>query len=270
MADSPQPETTKPEAWDPMQYLRFGDERLRPALDMLARIPHAAPARVLDLGCGPGNVTAILKQRFPAAQVTGLDGSAAMLEKARAAAPDCQFVQGDFFTWVPPGGETEKPDLIYSNAALHWVDQHATLFPRLLSLLAPGGVLAVQMPAMHKEPLRTLPYKVGPTGPWAAGLQGVTSAPDILEPGEYWDILRPRVAELDMWETIYMHALQGENAVGEWASGSSLRPFLDALPADLRAPFRAAYDAEANKAYPRRADGITLLPFHRVFIVARV
>lgn len=256
---------TKPEGWDPTQYLRFGDERLRPALDLLARVPLDKPARVVDLGCGPGNVTAILKQRFPNADVTGLDGSAAMLEKARVAAPGCTFVQGDFFTWVPE----QKPDLIYSNAALHWVGEHASLFPRLLSLLAPGGVLAVQMPAMHKAPLRTLPYKIGPTGPWAEPLRGVTSAPDILEPGEYWDIVRPGVADLDMWETIYMHALKGENAVGEWATGSSLRPFLDALPAELRAPFRAAYDVEANNAYPRRADGITLLPFRRLFLVAR-
>ncbi len=254
------------EGWDPMQYLRFGDERLRPALDMMARIPLAAPRRVVDLGCGPGNVTAILRQRFPDAAITGLDGSAAMLEKARKAAPDCDFVQGDFFTWSPD----EKPDLIYSNAALHWVGRHEELFPRLLSRLAPGGVLAVQMPAMHKEPLRTLPYRIGAAEPFATPLKGVTSAPDILEPGEYWDILRPRVADLDMWETIYMHALRGENAVGEWAAGSSLRPFLDALPEALRAAFRAGYDAEANKAYPRRADGITLLPFRRLFMVARI
>ncbi|MSO90896.1 MAG: methyltransferase domain-containing protein [Acetobacteraceae bacterium] len=259
-------ETTKHEAWDPMQYLRFGDERLRPALDMLGRVPLAAPARIVDLGCGPGNVTAILKQRFPAAAVTGLDGSAAMLAKARVVAPDCDFVQGDFFTWVPE----EKPDLIYSNAALHWVGEHAVLFSRLLSLLPPGGVLAVQMPAMHKEPLRTLPLTVMTSEPWAEHLRGVTSARNILEPGEYWDMVRPRVSALDLWETTYMHALTGENAVGEWATGSSLRPFLDALPIELRAPFRAAYDAEANKIYPRRADGITLLPFRRLFIVARV
>ncbi|MSP29593.1 MAG: methyltransferase domain-containing protein [Acetobacteraceae bacterium] len=265
MVTSHKPAVATQEGWDPMQYLCFGDERLRPALDMMARVKLTAPRRIVDLGCGPGNVTAILKQRFPGAAVTGLDSSAAMLEKARLAAPDCHFVQGDFLTWGPE----EPPDLIYSNAALHWVDQHATLFPRLLSLLAPSGVLAVQMPAMHKAPLRTLPYFMGPKGPWAKHLRGVASAPDILEPGEYWDILRPRAATLDLWETVYMHALQGENAVGEWATGSSLRPFLDALPADLRAPFRTAYDAEANREYPRRPDGITLLPFRRIFIVAQ-
>jgi len=251
------------DAWDPAQYLRFSDERLRPALDMMNRVPLANPARVVDLGCGAGNVTAILKQRYPGAAVTGVDGSPAMLEKARAAAPDCTFVQGNFFSWEP----AEKVDLIFSNAALHWVDRHDELFPRLLSLLAPGGVLAIQMPAMHREPLRTLPLVIGKAGPWATALAGVTSAPDPLDPGQYWDLLRHRVANLDMWETIFTHALKGENAVGEWASGSSLRPFLDALPEALRAPFRAAYDAEANKVYPRRADGITLLPFRRLFLV---
>ena len=257
--------TAKSDAWDPAQYLRFSDERLRPALDMMQRLPLANPARIVDLGCGPGNITAILKQRFPGANVTGLDGSPAMLEKARVAAPNCHFVQGNFFTWAP-----EQPvDLIFSNAALHWVGEHATLFPRLLSLLAPGGVLAVQMPAMHREPLRTLPLTIGRTGPWADALRGVTSAPDPLDPGQYWDLLRPKAASLDLWETIYMHALKGENAVGEWAQGSSLRPFLDALPDNLRAPFRAAYDVEANKVYPRRADGITLLPFRRIFLIAQ-
>ena len=141
--------------WDPAQYLRFADERLRPALDLLARVPLDAPARVVDLGCGAGNVTAILRQRFPTADVAGVDGSAAMLDKARAATPGCRFEQADLFTWQPDGA----PDLIYSNAALQWVGEHPRLFPRLLSMLAPGGVLAVQMPAMHDTPLRLLPLR---------------------------------------------------------------------------------------------------------------
>jgi len=253
------------DVWDPTQYLRFADERLRPALDLLARVPVEAPARVVDLGCGPGNVTAILKQRFPAASVTGVDASAAMLEKAGAAAPDCTFMQGDFFTWTP----AQPPDLIFSNAALHWVSCHEKLFPRLLSLLAPGGVLAVQMPAMHAAPLRALQYDVAATGPWAERLRGVTSAPPILDPGAYWDLLRPHAATLELWETIYTQPLAGENAIGEWASGSSLRPFLDALPPEQRAPFRAAFDAAVAPHYPRRPDGTTLLPFRRLFLVAR-
>ena len=252
--------------WDPAQYLRFANERLRPALDLLAQVPLEAPARVVDLGCGAGNVTAILRERFPSAQVVGVDGSAAMLEKARATVPDCQFEQGDFFRWEP----TAPVDLIYSNAALQWVDRHPTLFPRLLSFMAPGGVLAVQMPDMFDTPLRQIPYELAATEAWSAQLGSVSSAPGILSPAEYWDLLRPHVAALDLWRTTYMHALTGENAVMEWASGSSLRAFLDRLPEELREAFRQAYSDAARPHYPRRADGTTLLPFQRLFIVARI
>jgi trans-aconitate 2-methyltransferase len=251
--------------WDPTQYLRFAGERLRPALDLLAQVPLEAPARVVDLGCGAGNVTAILRQRFPDADIVGVDGSAAMLEKAHATVPDCRFERGDFFHWQPP----EPLDLIYTNAALQWVDRHETLFPRLLSLLAPGGVLAVQMPAMHDTPLRQIPYELAQQQPWIEHLRDVTSAPAILSPVEYWDLLRSRVASLDMWQTTYMHALSGENAVMEWASGSSLRAFLDRLPEALKEPFRQAYADAARQHYPRRADGSTLLPFQRLFMVAQ-
>jgi trans-aconitate 2-methyltransferase len=251
--------------WDPAQYLRFANERLRPALDLLAQVPLDTPARVVDLGCGPGNVTALLKQRFPAADVVGVDGSAAMLEKARATVPDCRFEQADFFRWQ----SAEPLDLIFSNAALHWVDRHATLFPRLLSFLAARGVLAVQMPAMHDTPLRRIPYQLAAAKPWAEYLGDVTSAPGIPSPMEYWDLLRPHVASLDLWQTTYMHALSGENAVMEWAAGSSLRPFLDRLPDERKAAFRQAYADATRPHYPQRPDGTTILPFQRLFMVAR-
>ena len=252
--------------WNPSLYLRYGDERLRPAVDLLGRIDADAPVNVVDLGCGPGNVTAILKQRWPGADVLGLDSSVAMLERARKDVPGCRFVQASFGDWEA----APKPDVIYSNAALHWLGGHATLFPRLLAQLAPDGVLAVQMPAMHNEPLRAAQYDVAARGPWAEILARVTSAPSILSPGEYWDILRPRVRQLDIWETIYLHALTGEDAAAQWASGTSLRPFLDALSGDVRAGFYAAYAEAMRSVYPARADGTTLLPFRRLFILARV
>ncbi len=251
--------------WDPAQYLRFAEERLRPALDLLARVPLEAPARAIDLGCGAGNVTAILKRRFPAAAVTGVDASAAMLDRARELAPDCAFEQADVGAWTP----SAPPDLIYSNAALHWLGDHERLFPRLAGSLAPGGVLAVQMPAMHAEPLRALQPEVAASGPWAERLRGIGSARAILDPGGYWDILRPLLSSLDLWETTYLHALQGVDAVTEWASGTSLRPFLDALPPEDRPAFRAAYSQAVAPHYPRRADGVTLLPFRRLFLVGR-
>lgn len=252
-------------SWDPSIYLRYGGERLRPALDLLARIDAEAPARVVDLGCGPGNVTTLLKRRWPGADVLGIDGSAPMLDKARAEAPDCRFEQGDFGTWAPAA----KVDVLYSNAALHWLGGHETLFPRLLAQVAPGGTMAVQMPGMHAAPLRALQPEVARSGPWAERLKGVDSARAILETGEYWDILRPLCAELDIWETTYTHALTGENAAVQWAMGTSLRPYLDPLPEDLRAGFLAAYSEAMAPHYPRRADGTTLLPFRRVFIIAR-
>ena len=251
--------------WDPEQYLRFADERLRPALDLLAHVDLSAPARVVDLGCGTGNVTAVLARRFRDAEITGVDASDSMLRKAQAAAPGCRFVAADIGAWVPDA----PPDLIYSNAALHWLGEHEALFPRLLSLLAPGGVLAVQMPAMHDAPLRRLQVEVAASGPWAAHLRGIGSAPDILPAEGYWDVLRPHAAVLDLWQTIYMHALRGEDAAVEWAAGSSLRPFLQKLPEDLRPAFRAAYAEALRPHYPRRPDGATLLPFRRLFIVAR-
>ena len=263
-------------AWDPTQYLRFSDQRLRPALDLLGQVALAAPRHVVDLGCGAGNVTAILKQRFAAAEVTGVDGSASMLAKARIAAPSCRFEQGDFATWRPQGPPQRQPqrqpaaapDLIFSNAALQWVGLHAALFPRLMSLLAAAGVLAVQMPAMHDAPLRRLQYEVAVRGPWAERLASHVSAPPILDAAAYWDLLRPLAASLDIWETIYLHTLSGEDAVVEWAAGSSLRPFLEPLEPAQQDAFRRAYAEALRPHYPRRADGTTLLPFRRLFLVA--
>jgi trans-aconitate 2-methyltransferase len=188
-----------------------------------------------------------------------------MLEKARAAAPGCSFIQADFGHWSP-----DTPvDMIYSNAALHWLGGHDTLLPRLLTHLAPGGVLAVQMPAMHAAPLRALQHEIAANGPWADRLVEVDAAPPILSAGEYYDILRPRMASLDIWETIYLHVLQGEDAVVQWASGTSLKPFLDKLPGGLRRDFLKAYADAVRPEYPRRADGTTLLPFRRLFLLAR-
>jgi len=252
-------------SWDPSQYLRFSNERLRPALDLLAQVPLVSASLVVDLGCGPGNVTTILRQRFSDADILGVDGSDAMLNKARAAAPTCRFVLGDFSTWTPEAA----PDLIYSNAALHWVTGHDSLFPRLVSLLTPGGVLAIQMPAMHDAPLRRLQNEVAASGPWAPLLADAGFARGLLPTGDYYDILRPWVATLDMWETTFLHVLTGEDAVVQWASGSSLRPFLDRLDPPLRGAFRDAYAEALRPHYPRRADGTTLLPFRRLFIVAQ-
>ncbi len=252
-------------AWDPTQYLRFADARLRPALDLLAQVKLAAPESVVDLGCGPGTVTQVLRARFAAAAITGIDSSPEMLARARAAVPDCRFAQADFVSWRPE----RAPALIFSNAALHWTGGHAALFPALLGLLAPGEVLAVQLPAMHDAPLRALQQEVAMRAPFAAYLRDVPdTARAILPAVAYWDLLRPRAAALEMWETLYMQPLAGPRPVVAWAEGSSLRPFLAALPEALREAFRAAYDLALVPHYPARADGTVLLPFRRLFLVA--
>jgi trans-aconitate 2-methyltransferase len=251
-------------SWDPAQYLRYGGERLRPALDLLVRIDHDAPSRVVDLGCGPGNVTAVLKRRWPAAELLGIDGSPAMVERARKDVPDCRFELGDFGAFAP----AEPVDVLYSNAALHWLGDHDKLFPRLFATLAPGGTMAVQIPGMHAAPIRALQHEVAAHGPWAKKLRDVGSAPPVLDLPAYYDLLRPLAASVDLWETTYLHQLQGEDAAVQWAAGSSLRPFLDKLDEPLCAQFLAAYTEAVRPHYPRRPDGATLLPFRRLFIVA--
>lgn len=249
--------------WDPRQYLHYADERLRPALDLMGRVPLQAPKTVVDLGCGAGNATALLAARWPRAKVTGVDGSASMLAKARETAPKVAFVEADFGAWVAPA----PVDLLYSNAALHWLGGHTALFPRLLGHIAPGGCFAVQMPAMHASPLRALQHDVAANGPWAERLIDVGASPAILEAGEYWDLLRPLTAGLDIWETTYLHVLTGEDAVVQWAMGTSLKPYLDRLTAGLKRDFLRAYAEALRPEYPRRADGTTLLPFRRLFIL---
>jgi len=252
-------------SWNPDQYLRFEGERLRPALDLIARIQHPAPRRVVDLGCGAGNALPVLAARFPGAALTGVDGSAAMLAKARETGQAVE--QADIAAWTPAEGPV---DVIFSNAALHWLPDHAALFPRLLSCLAPGGVLAVQMPAMHAAPVRALQDEVARSpGPWASRLAGVASAPPILSPEGYYDLLAGRVAALDLWVTEYMHVLRGPDPVVQWAMGTSLRPYLDALDEATRPAFLAAYAEALRPHHPARADGAVLLPFRRQFILAR-
>jgi trans-aconitate 2-methyltransferase len=254
--------------WDPEQYLRFGDERLRPALDLIARIPHPGPRRVVDLGCGAGNALPVLAARFAGAEVRGVDGSASMLAKAAAVGGGFPTEQADIATWTP----AEPVDVLFSNAALHWLPDHAALFPHLLRrCVAPGGWLAVQMPAMHAHPLRADQEEIARHGPWAERLSGIASAPPILDPGGYWDLLAPRAAACELWVTEYIHVLRGPDPVVQWAMGSSLRPFTDALSdaPDLRDGYVAAYAAAMRVAYPQRADGAVLLPFRRLFILAQ-
>ena len=251
--------------WDPAKYLEFAGPRLQPAVDLLARVPLAAPAAVYDLGCGAGNVTRLLAQRWPGASVTGVDASPAMLKVAAKAAPGVRWVEADLQAWTP----SQPADLIYSNAALHWLGNHDRVFPALLAGLKPGGVLAVQLPRNFGAPSHTLITDAARSGPWREKLEPLLRPNPVAEPSFYFDLLFPRTAALDIWEIEYLQVLQGVDPVKEWVKGSWLVPLLAALDEPDRAGFEARYAELTARAYPRRPDGRTLFPFLRLFIVAR-
>lgn len=250
-------------SWDPGQYARFGDHRSRPGLELIARLPQVAAKTIVDLGCGTGELTRALADRFPGASVTGIDSSADMLAKARAI-DGIDWRQGDIATWTP-----EAPvDVIFTNAALQWLPDHETLFPRLVSHLAPGGIFACQMPNNFTEPSHRLMRAVASAEPFTAKLAGTRGLAPVGKPDSYVDWLAPLARDVDMWETRYWHVLEGDDPVVEWVKGTGLRPFLDRLADDDRAHFLTAYADAIREHYPRRADGRTLYPFPRLFIVA--
>jgi trans-aconitate 2-methyltransferase len=250
-------------AWDPEIYLTFAAERTRPAAELLARVPLKAPRRAIDLGCGPGNSTALLAARWPQAEIEGLESSPEMLVKAKASGVRARWIAGEVETWQP-----ETPyDVVFSNATLHWIADHRALLPRLMGFVAEGGALAFQVPRNFHFPSHVLMREVAESGPCAQKLAGARKI-NVEEPETVFDILAPLSKSLDIWETSYLHVLEGEDPVLDWVSGTGLRPFLAPLDADEREAFLADYRARLREAYPRRADGKTLFPFKRLFAVA--
>jgi len=253
------------EDWSARQYLKFEDERTRPPRDLLAQVPLKSALCVIDLGCGPGNSTELLLQRFPQAQVIGLDSSPDMLRQARERLPNCEFAHADLADWSPP----QRTDLLFGNAVFQWVPDHPAVLRRLLAALPAGGVLAVQMPDNTEEPALALMRDVAAKGPWAAPLAPARAARDDLPtPAAYYDLLKPFCARLDIWHTVYNHVMAGPDAVVEWFRGSGLRPFLSPLDEEMRRGFLAEYAARIARAYPPRHDGRVLLRFPRLFILA--
>ena len=252
--------------WNPALYLRFAQERTRPAGELLARVEHPGPAHVVDLGCGPGNSTELLRERFPQAQILGLDNSAAMLAQARDRLPQLDFTQADIAHWAP----TQAPDLIYANAALQWVGAHEQLIPRLFAALAPGGVLAIQMPDNFGEPSHLLMREVAALPQFAAHIDArVAAGRSILGIHDYYDLLAPHAAQLDVWHTVYQHPMTDAQAIVQWLRSTGLKPFVDPLPEALQAAFLEEYERRVAQAYAARADGRRLLAFPRLFIVAK-
>lgn len=252
--------------WNPAQYIRFEVERTRPAAELLARVDAGGVSRVIDLGCGPGNSTALLAARFSKAAVTGIDSSPAMVAEARGRLPACRFMEADIATWRPD----EKPDVIFANAVLQWLPDHARLLPALFALLAPGGTLAVQMPDNLDAPSHRAMRAVAAEAPWAERLRAAAAARTVLPSlDSYYDWLAPDAASVDVWRTTYHHPMPSPAAIVDWLGATGLRPFLTPLDATDQQAFKARYEAAVSEAYPPRADGMRLLGFERVFIVAR-
>jgi trans-aconitate 2-methyltransferase len=251
--------------WDPSTYLQFSDERSRPFFDLIARVRAESPQYVVDLGCGPGQLTAALAQRWPAATVTGLDSSPDMIERAtELARPGLTFSLADARRWHPPA----PVDVLVSNATLQWVPDHRQLLPRLVASLAAGGWLAVQVPGNFDEPSHRLLHELAADPRFAAAATGV-ERPDAYDAATYLADLSELGCRVEAWETTYLHVLTGPDPVFRWISGTGARPVLQALAEPQRAEFAAEYRAMLRQAYPAHPYG-TVLPFRRVFVVAQV
>ena len=253
--------------WDPAQYERFKTYRDRPALDLLVHIPSdLEPREIWDLGCGTGEHAALLKRRRPEATVHGLDSSPEMLSRARGRPEAIKWVEQGVEDWSP----AVAPDLIFSNAALQWLPDHARLFPRLVRALAPGGVFACQMPVSYDAAWHAVMREAAAVGPWADRLKAVDGVKPLAAPEDYYGWLAPLCETVDLWTTTYLHALTGDDPVVDWMLGSGLRPYVEALTDDAeRRAFLDDYRARLAPLFPRRADGTTLLPFPRLFLLGR-
>ncbi len=263
--------------WDPSQYKRYSDERSRPFFELLARVAATAPRYVVDLGCGPGDLTAALAERWPDADVTGVDNSAQMLEAAaetlasfgarsrgRTGTGSLTFRHGDVVEFAP----SRAPDVIVSNAVLQWIPGHCELLPRWARMLPAGGWLAFQVPGNFDQPSHQLLRELAGSARWREQLSGVAVTRQTHHPDDYLELLAGAGCEVDAWETTYLHVLQGDDPVVDWYKGSGLRPVIAALQPDQAAGFLDEYARRVRAAYPAHSFG-TVLPFRRVFVVAR-
>jgi trans-aconitate 2-methyltransferase len=252
------------DTWSASQYLKFEDERSRPAFDLAARIPLERVTRAVDIGCGPGNSTEIVAARYPQAQITGVDTSADMLAAARKRMPAATFIEGDAATWTPPA----PVDLFFANAVMQWVPDHIGVVARLMTHLTPGGAFAFQVPDNLAEPSHMLMREVTGQGAFAAKFKTPIQREVIPSADEYYDRLSPISSRVEIWRTTYHHVLPNVVAIVEWVKGTGLRPFLDRLDMAERGAFLAEYEKRLAHAYPPRVDHRVLFRFPRLFVVA--
>lgn len=252
-------------SWNPELYLRFDAERTRPAVDLVGRIDVVAPRRVVDLGCGPGNSTAVVRSRWPDAEIVAVDSDAEMIEVATQSDATVEWVQANVAEWRPGG----KFDVVFSNAMLQWLPDHASAVPRLFQALAAGGALAFQTPVRHNSPLHRSLQEVAGDARWRDVVADAAKALVSHDPEFYYDLLSPMASRVDLWTTEYCHVLDGPEAILAWIRSTRLRPFLSALVDDAeRSRFEALLLQRLEAAYPRRVDGRVLFRFRRLFCVA--
>lgn len=253
--------------WNAAQYLKFEEQRTRPSRDLLSSVPLTSPRRIIDLGCGPGNSTAVVLERYPQAHVTGMDSSIDMVTTARAAFPQVDFTLGDLASYTP----SEPVDLLFSNAVFQWIPfaDRIPIMKRLIQSMQPGGVFAFQVPDNYLEPSHKLMRSVAQEGPWAKTLSPLKPGLGPFQtPQELYDELKPLCSDIDIWHTYYQHVLPGHEAIVEWVKGTGLRPFVDPLVGDEKDGFLSAYLEGVKKVYPPLVDGKVLLRYPRLFMVA--
>ncbi|WP_120005981.1 methyltransferase domain-containing protein [Nesterenkonia muleiensis] len=254
-------------AWNPSRYLAFASERTRPFIDLLSRVNHPNARSIIDYGCGPGNGMPVLRHHWPAAHITGVDSSAQMLDAAREYTRDdakITYQRADIRTFAP----AEQVDLVVSNAALQWLPDHRDLLPEIQRHIAPGGVLAVQIPGNFAAPSHRLLYELAGRSPYAEHIVPGSLLNPTAGVIDYMLDVAGDGWEVEAWETTYQHILQGEDPVFDWISGAAARPVLSALPPQELEQFTAEYKAALREAYPRTRIG-TILSFRRIFFIAR-
>ncbi|KAK7883430.1 hypothetical protein LTR67_011252 [Exophiala xenobiotica] len=255
--------------WNAAQYLKFERQRTRPATDLLAQIPLTSPKRIIDLGCGPGNSTAVLVKQFPEAHITGIDSSQDMIARARKTVPSIDFQLADLSTFR----DTESADLLFSNAVYQWIpfDDRIPIFTELISTQKPGGVFAFQVPDNFDEPSHVAMRALAEEGPWAKTLKGLKDPPTrrpFQSPQVLYDSLKPLCSDVDIWHTHYYHILDDHQAIVEWVKGTGLRPYIDPLQPGEKEDFLKAYLKKIEELYPPLVDGKVCLKYPRLFVVA--
>jgi trans-aconitate 2-methyltransferase len=251
--------------WNSELYLRYERERTQPSLDLTSRIPLEEPKEVIDLGCGPGNSTRVLRQRWPNAHIVGLDSSPAMIEQARQSSTDVEWRVADLRTW----SETGRFDLIFANASLHWIEDHEVLLPRLIEAPKPEGALAFQMPALYNQPASQTANELAESPSWQPYRLRERYTLCVHQPSAYYEWLSPRSRSLQIWETVYFHELENHRKIVELYSSTGLKPYLEGLPSEeLRDHFKANLENSFRPLFPAQSNGRILLPFRRLFVIA--